>query len=90
MTKMVSAREFNQQPSRISRDAASQPVIITDRGKPSRVLMSYEEFERLGGKAETLADFFNRLPPAPDCPELDAIMEEIEASDRPHAPFEFD
>jgi prevent-host-death family protein len=49
VTKMVSAREFNQQPSRISREAGEQPVIITDRGRPTRVLMSFEEYARISG-----------------------------------------
>ena len=32
------------------------PVVITDRGKPSHVLMTYSEFERLTGKRRNLVD----------------------------------
>ncbi len=31
-------------------------MIITDRGRPSHVLMTYDEFERLSGKRRNLVD----------------------------------
>jgi prevent-host-death family protein len=43
----LSSREFNQDTARAKRAAKNGPVFITDRGKPSHVLMSIEEFERL-------------------------------------------
>lgn len=48
MTITVTSREFNQDVSRAKRAAAAAPVVITDRGRPAYVLMSYEEFERTG------------------------------------------
>ncbi len=43
--------------------ALSQGVqIVTRRGKKTAVLMSYEEYERLTQKKESLADFFLRSP----------------------------
>jgi len=45
--RTMSAREFNQNTSGAKQAAASGPLIITDRGKPSFVLMSHAEFERL-------------------------------------------
>ena len=41
------AREFDQDLARAKRAAAEGPVIITDRGKPAHVLMSYEAYEAL-------------------------------------------
>jgi prevent-host-death family protein len=45
----VTAREFNQDASAAKRAADAEPVIITDRGVPSHVLISYQEYvDRLG------------------------------------------
>lgn len=45
----VSSREFNQHTSRAKNAARSGPVIITERGRPAHVLMTFEEYERLAG-----------------------------------------
>ncbi len=42
-----SSRQFNQDTSRAKQAAASGPVIITDRGRPSHVLLSIDEYQRL-------------------------------------------
>ena len=42
-----SSREFNQDTARAKRAAKNGPVFITDRGAPSHVLMSFEEYERM-------------------------------------------
>ncbi len=42
----ISARDFNRDVSAAKRAAADAPVIITDRGKPAFVLMSYAEYQR--------------------------------------------
>jgi PHD/YefM family antitoxin component YafN of YafNO toxin-antitoxin module len=44
-----SSREFNQDTARAKRVAKHGLVFITDRGRPSHVLMSIEEYERLKG-----------------------------------------
>lgn len=46
MTHFTS-REFNQSLSKAKKDALSGPVFITDRGRPSHVLLSYVEYERM-------------------------------------------
>lgn len=51
----LSSRELNYDVSSAKKAAQSGPVIITDRGRPSHVLMTYEEFERLSGKRRSLA-----------------------------------
>ena len=52
----LSSRELNHDVSSAKKAAKSGPVIITDRGKPSHVLMTYEEFERLSGRHRSLVD----------------------------------
>ena len=47
MSKMISSREFNQNVSAAKRAAATKPVFISDRGRPSLVLMSIEHYRRL-------------------------------------------
>jgi prevent-host-death family protein len=54
--KTIGSREFNQDVSQAKRAARIEPVFITDRGKPSHVLMSFETFRRLTGQTETIVD----------------------------------
>lgn len=54
--KTISSREFNQDVSAAKRAARIEPVFITDRGKPSHVLLSFEAFQRLSGQTETIVD----------------------------------
>jgi prevent-host-death family protein len=51
-----SSREFNQDTSRAKRAAKRGPVFITDRGRPSHVLLSAEEYERITGGQKSIAD----------------------------------
>lgn len=57
MTTM-SAREFNRDVSAAKRAASDGPVVITDRGEPSFVLLSIEEYRQL---REDGADLVARL-----------------------------
>ena len=54
--KRFSSREFNQDVSRAKRVALHEPVFVTDRGKPTHVLLSIEAYRHLMGKPDTLAD----------------------------------
>mgnify|MGYP003144323938 CR=1 FL=1 len=57
MTKQtVSSRELNQALSRIKKSSLTGPVIITDRGQPSHVMMSYAEYQRLTGKRTSIVE----------------------------------
>ena len=47
MTTHFTAREFNQDASRVKRASRDGPVFITDRGKPAHVLMTVAAYERL-------------------------------------------
>ncbi len=55
MTTMT-AREFNRDVSAAKREASHGPVMITDRGKPAYVLLSIEEYRRLGETGRSLVD----------------------------------
>lgn len=53
----VSSRELNQDVGKAKRAAEHNPVVITDRGKPAFVLLSYAEYQRLtGGQKRNLVD----------------------------------
>lgn len=52
--KTVSSREFNQNVSSIKKDSDTGPVFITDRGKPSHVLLSIDDYNRLVGEKENI------------------------------------
>lgn len=51
-----SSREFNQDTSRAKRAAKRGPVFITDRGRPSHVLLTAEEYERITGGQANIVD----------------------------------
>jgi len=52
----LSSRELNHDVSRAKKAAKAGPVIITDRGRPSHVLMTYDDFERLSGRPRSLVE----------------------------------
>ena len=47
MAATITSREFNQNVSAAKRAAETEPVFITDRGRPAHVLMSIEQYRRL-------------------------------------------
>jgi prevent-host-death family protein len=50
----LSSREFNQDTGRAKRATRNGPVFITDRGSPSHVLLSIEEYRRLTGRRRNI------------------------------------
>ena len=52
----LSSREFNQHASEAKKAANKGPVFITDRGRPAHVLLSIEEYQRLTGGQQKIAD----------------------------------
>ncbi|MFO1226907.1 MAG: type II toxin-antitoxin system Phd/YefM family antitoxin [Roseateles sp.] len=66
--KLLTSREFNRDVSLAKREAAVEPVLITDRGQPTHVLMSIAEYRRLTGEAENIVDLLASADPL----ELDA------------------
>jgi PHD/YefM family antitoxin component YafN of YafNO toxin-antitoxin module len=56
MTVTITAREFNQDRGAAKKAALKEPVIITDRGEPSHVLLSAREYNRLKAKQAPLTE----------------------------------
>jgi len=52
----LSSREFNQDTSKAKRAAKRGPVFITNRGRPSHVLLTAEEYQRITGSQKSIAD----------------------------------
>lgn len=65
--KFLSSREFNRDVSFAKREARIEPVLITDRGQPTHVLMSIEDFRRFTGESESILEVLAM----PDVVELD-------------------
>jgi prevent-host-death family protein len=63
----VSSREFNQDVSRIKRAADNGPVFITDRGHPSHVLLTIEDYQRITGQQKSIVE----LLAMPDAADID-------------------
>jgi prevent-host-death family protein len=68
-TTTISSREFNQLTSEAKKAASKGPVIITDRGQPSHVLLSIAEYRRLTVGTSNIADLL-AMPDA-DAAELE-------------------
>lgn len=56
MGTTLTSRELNHDVSRAKKAAEAGPVVITDRGRPSHVLMTFVEFERLTRQSHNLVD----------------------------------
>jgi prevent-host-death family protein len=62
----LSSREFNQDTAGAKKAAARGPVVITDRGRPAHVLLTYERYQALSGPATSIVDMLTM-------PEADEI-----------------
>ena len=60
--KIITAREFNQDISKAKRFAASEPVFVTDRGRPTHVLLSIAAYRHLSGERQSLLDLIGAPP----------------------------
>ncbi len=52
----LSSRQFNQDASKAKKAAKSGPVIITDRGRPAHVLLTYNEYKKITRGQSKIAD----------------------------------
>lgn len=52
----ISSREFNQDAGGAKRAAEKGPVIITDRGRPSHVLLNFDDYRKLAGAGRSLIE----------------------------------
>ena len=64
--RSMSSREFNQGTGTAKVAALSGPVYVTDRGRPSHVLMSYDHYRQLVVGEPSLADVLCGTPGAGD------------------------
>lgn len=55
----LTSREFNQDTSRAKKAARRGPVVITDRGKPAHVLMTFQHYERLTGRRRNIVEILS-------------------------------
>lgn len=55
-TTTLSSREFNQDRSKAKQAASAGPVIITHRGRPAHVLLTYAAYKKLTRKQALIAD----------------------------------
>jgi len=61
----LSSREFNQDTARAKRAAKKGPVFITDRGRPSHVLITAEEYQRITAGQKSIVELL-AMPEAAD------------------------
>ncbi len=61
----ISSRDFNHDVGKAKRASRNGPVIITDRGHASHVLLSIEEYEKLTGNQLSIVDLL-AMPDAGD------------------------
>lgn len=73
MSAIMTSREFNQHTNRAQREAEKAPVVITNRGKPVHVLLSYADYQKLAGKTQSALDVLMAL----DCPDVGSMDFEI-------------
>ncbi len=52
----LSSRQFNQDASRAKKAAQAGPVIITDRGRPAHVLLTFDAYKKMTGVRTKIAD----------------------------------
>jgi PHD/YefM family antitoxin component YafN of YafNO toxin-antitoxin module len=68
----LSSRQFNQDAGLAKKAALSGPVIITDRGKPAHVLLTFENYQQITRAKTKIADLL--AMPFPEGLELEVTM----------------
>lgn len=52
----VTSRELNQDISKIKKVCEVGPVYVTNRGEPTHVMMTFEEYQKLVGNQESIIE----------------------------------
>jgi len=55
-TTTLSSRQFNQDAGKAKKAAAAGPVIITDRGRPAHVLLTFDDYKKISGGSRKISD----------------------------------
>jgi prevent-host-death family protein len=58
-TKKISSREFNQDTGGAKKAAQAGPVYITDRGRPSHVLLTFADYQRLAANQPSIIELLS-------------------------------
>ncbi|MDC8011000.1 type II toxin-antitoxin system prevent-host-death family antitoxin [Tahibacter soli] len=76
----ISSSDFDRDVERAKRSAEAGPILITDRGRPTHVLLTMAEYRRLAGR-KTMAELL-WLPDA-DLPDITATAtgDEVRAAE---------
>jgi prevent-host-death family protein len=69
----LSSREFNQDTGRAKNAARRGPVVITDRGRPAHVLLTFSDYQELVGGEGSIIDLLGS-PPGVELVDLDVPL----------------
>lgn len=75
----LSSREFQQNANQAQKAAKNGPVFITNRGRPSQVLLSFDEYQRITASKRNLIDALSM----PGLSEIDLLPPESRDLPRP-------
>lgn len=76
MLTHISSRDFNQDISRAKKASKTNPVIITERGVPAHVLLSYQQYEDLVKQQPSMAQMLA-------CEDIEFSLEKIDIKPMP-------
>lgn len=80
--KQMTSREFNQATGDAKTAARHGPVFVTNRGRPTHVLLTYENYRLLAGGGPSLVDLLGATPAAGEVdlplPERDEFAQPAE------------
>ena len=68
----MTSREFNQDIGKAKRSARLEPLFVTDRGRPTHVLMSFDAFRQITGRTESIVDLLAMPEPGAEAVDFDA------------------
>jgi prevent-host-death family protein len=78
----VSSRELHQDAGKAKRAAKKGPVFITERGRPSFVLLNIDEYHKLSSKGKNIVELLRMPDDTPkfdfDPPRLGDLAREID------------
>ncbi|WP_455475727.1 type II toxin-antitoxin system prevent-host-death family antitoxin [Bartonella sp. B17] len=80
MPVIITSRDFNHEVSKAKRVACKDTVFITDRGKPTHVLMSMEAYKEI--TEQGVGDILKRLA-MPACSDIDLADIDLETERMP-------
>jgi len=55
----LSSTEFEKDPQRATKATANGPVFISERGRPTHVLLTIAEYQRITNKRDNIADLLS-------------------------------